>query len=183
MLKEFPKIPWLWSKRGLYALPLDPRDAPRGESLATHTKKDLIYKIGPFFCDKSPISHVAPYEHAIDFLVPDGTLVYAARGGTVIEVVEHNKQYGDGPAYAGYLNYITIDHGDGTFGQYAHLAKNSPTAHGIYVGKKVVRKQLLGEVGKNGWVEGGEYGDHLHFMVFRPQGNSFISIPVLFETE
>ncbi|MES2225227.1 MAG: M23 family metallopeptidase [Patescibacteria group bacterium] len=117
----------------------------------------------------------------MDFLVKDGTLVYAVKSGTVVEIVESNDVYGPGPDYAQYLNFVTIDHVN-CYSQYAHLKKGSPTSYGLYVGKKVVTGQVIGIVGKSGWVDYGENGDHLHFMVFRNVSDGFISLPVEFKT-
>ncbi len=161
--------------------PLSVSDASSGELLQQLVPEDRRYKIGPFYCDSSPHSHTGAYRHAIDFLVKDGTPVYSVRSGTVIEIEESNTLYGSDPEYAKYLNYVTIDHGI-CYGQYAHLRKGSLTEYGMYVGKKVVRGQVIGAVGKSGWVDFGDNGDHLHFMLFRKMGTSFESLPADFIT-
>lgn len=169
-----------WRKQPKYAPPLSPADAHLGEVLAQFVPPGRLYRLGLFYCDKSPDSHTDRYSHAVDLLVPDGTLVYASRAGTVVDLVEDNTIYGKGPSFAKYLNYVTIDHHDGFYSQYAHLAAASPASYGIHVGKQVVRGQALAKVGKCGWVDFGDNGDHLHFMVFRTDGDSFISVPVTF---
>lgn len=161
--------------------PLSKRDAVSGEELMKFVPEERRYRIGPFYCDSTPHSHKGRYEHAIDFLVKDGALVYAVQSGTVIDVVESNEKYGEDPECAKYLNYVTIDHG-GRYSQYAHLKKGSPTSYGIYKGKKVVRGQVIGVVGKSGWMDFGENSDHLHFMLFRDVGQSFESLPAHFES-
>ena len=170
-----------FSSSPTYSYPLDVQDAPRGEELIQYAPEEVLYRIGPFYCDKSPVSHTGKHIHAIDFLVPDGTLVKASRSGTVLDVVEHHEKYGPDRSFAEFLNYVTVDHGDGYFSQYAHLEKQSPSYYCIKVGKKFMRGQVISAFGKNGWVEYGEHGDHLHFMVFQEEGDSFMSVPVEFE--
>lgn len=171
---------WKFFRREVkFSYPLDPGDAKTGEEFLGKVPKDQLYKIGSFFCDKSPNSHFGPYAHAIDFVVKDGSLVYAARSGRVTDVVEHNEIYGEGPAFADKLNYVTIDHGD-CLSQYGHLKKDSPGTYGVHVGKHVMRGQVIGVVGKTGWVDYGEKGDHLHFMVFVNDREGFHSIPARF---
>ena len=160
--------------------PLAPSDAPSGKELSEQVPPERLYKIGHFYCDKSPHSHNGPYRHAIDLIVKDGTPVYAVKSGTVVDVVESNEKYGPNPSFKEYLNYITIDHGR-FYSQYAHLKKGSPSTYGIYKGKKVVLGQIIGTTGKSGWMDFGERGDHLHFMLFRDTNSGFESLPVQFE--
>lgn len=163
-----------------FSYPLSADDAHTGEPLIHWVPKERLYKLGPFYCDRSPDSHSGNFTHAIDFIVKDGSLVHAARSGVVIDVVENNTEYGETPEYAGFLNYVTIKHDD-CLSQYAHLGKNSPSSYGIYKGKHVMRGQVIGIVGKTGWVDSGENGDHLHFMVFKETPGGFESLPVTFQ--
>jgi murein DD-endopeptidase MepM/ murein hydrolase activator NlpD len=166
--------------------PLSFADAKSGEEFADLVPEKHRYRIGPFYCDTSPDSHPGDYQHAIDFLVKDGSLVYSARSGIVTDVIESHDQYGSGPKYSPFLNYVTINHG-GYYSQYAHLQKDSPSSYGIQIGKPVVRGQVIGTVGKSGWVDFGErdgeahFIDHLHFMLFRNTHDGFESIPVIFK--
>ncbi len=113
---------------GTYAYPLVVEAglaAAEGLRLAVGVPEGEIYRRGPFVCAKSPESHIGPFKHAIDFLVPDGTPVYAARGGVVIEVQESFGEWGDGPEFRDKLNYMTIRHLNGECSQYCHLARGS----------------------------------------------------------
>ena len=170
----------IFCKKTKFSYPLNSADARSGETLKKQIPKERLYKIGYFFCDASPDSHQDQYQHAIDFIVKDGSLVYAARSGRVVDLVETNDSYGPGPEFADKLNYVTIDHGD-CLSQYGHLQKGSPSAYGIQTGKQVMRGQVIGIVGKTGWVDFGECGDHLHFMVFVNDENSFHSVQVQFK--
>src|SRR5690606_32732400 len=60
--------------------------------------------------------------YAVDFAVPIGTPVLAARGGVVMQLESGFKRPSlDRDAYAGRANFIRILHDDGTMGLYAHL--------------------------------------------------------------
>lgn len=161
-------------------LPLLALAASSGKALTVNIPSDRLYKIGPFYCDKSPHSHKGKFEHAIDFIVKDGNLVRAAKAGTIVDIVESNTMYGATEDYAKFVNYVTIDHGS-FYSQYAHLERNSPSLFGLHTGKKVVRGQTIGIVGKSGWIDFGSEGDHLHFMLFRTSDRSFESLPAHFD--
>lgn len=113
-------------------------------------------------------SHQDPYKGAIDFLVSIGTSVLAAREGTVIAVVDEYDKHGPTKEFAEYLNYVQIVHDDGEVSDYCHLAKGSAQAAKIKVGDRVEEAQLLGKVGRSGWMD----ADHLHFLVSRPDPDS-----------
>jgi len=76
-----------------------------------------------------------------------GDSIYAAGGGTVIEV-------GNDPD--GYGNYVVIDHGNGVHTLYAHCSDIN-----VNKGDPVTQGQKIGEVGNSGRSS----GPHLHFEV------------------
>lgn len=99
------------------------------------------------------------YKAALDFEMPEGTAIYAARGGVIYSTKDDSNEGGPLPFYDGKANYIIIRHDDGSFGCYWHLKKN-----GIVIKKGVVRKgQLIGYSGRTGFV----LRPHLHFTVKR----------------
>lgn len=152
----------------LYPLKIDDKTAQKeGKRLAVGNPADETYRLGCYYCATSPHTHRGPYRHAIDFLVPDGTPVVAAAEGVVVEIQQHSDKYGDGPEFRGYLNHLTIQHENGEFSQYCHLAKNSPAQYGVFIGQQVMRGQAIATVGKTGWTD----RDHLHFIVFRSDRN------------
>jgi len=122
-----------------------------------------LYEFHGFMCDLSPESHMACFLHAIDFLVPDGTPVYASQDGVIHEVVENYKSWGIEERHQKYMNYLTINHGQGEFSQYCHLGQWSVTRQGLKIGHKVRQGQRIGTVRKTGWTD----RDHLHYLVFR----------------
>ena len=163
----------LWDdepSRGRYSYPLriSRSVASReGARLAVNNPPDETYRRGKFWCAASPASHKSAFKWAIDFLVPDGTPVFAAADGVVIEVVEDNDRWGDGPEYRDFMNRVTIQHGNGEYTQYCHFAKLSPSEAGVQRMNTVKRGQRIGTVGKTVWTD----RDHLHLLVFRVAQN------------
>jgi len=133
-----------------------------GLRLAIGNPPDETYRLGPFVCAKSPQSHIGPFKHAIDFLVPDGTPVLAACDGEVFEFEDSWDTYGNGPEYRHLVNYLTIRHENGEYTQYCHLTRGS-AAHYLFGFSQVKQGQQIATVGKTGWTD----RDHLHFVVFR----------------
>ncbi len=142
-----------------------------GKDLSKGIPKEQLRKVGPFLTAASPESHIGPFLHAIDFLVPDGVQVLATHQGRIIEVVQDSDEWGDGPEFRDKLNYLTIQHtsldGSVEFSQYCHLAKDSVRACGLKIGSTVNAGQVIAIVGKTGWTD----RDHLHFIVFRNDGS------------
>ncbi|HOZ30038.1 MAG TPA: M23 family metallopeptidase [Bacteroidales bacterium] len=110
-----------------------------------------LTRIGSFYGYRPhPILGVVHMHHGIDMVAPTGTPVYAAGDGTIEEIENNNTN-------SGYGNSILIDHGvNGLSTRYAHLSK-------IHVkkGQKVVRGQLIGEVGSTGL----STAPHLHYEI------------------
>lgn len=112
-------------------------------------------------------SHQGLAKYAVDFAMPVGSKVHAARGGIVVDVeVRHNKG-GASRRYGRYANFIVIEHDDGTTGEYYHLKQ-----HGVAVkiGDKVTVGQLIGYSGNTGFTS----LPHLHFAVYKalPNGDT-----------
>ncbi|MEO6065789.1 MAG: M23 family metallopeptidase [Lysobacterales bacterium] len=108
--------------------------------------------------------------HAMDFEVPDGTTVVAARAGQVIDVVMGFEGGGLRPEFDGKANLIRIEHADGTMALYVHLATRSAI---VRIGDRVVAGQPLAKSGHTGYAT----GPHLHFAVQINQDFSLVSIP------
>ena len=109
-------------------------------------------------------------KYAIDFDIPIGTNIYAAREGVVVYAIGHFKKSG-GKEYIKKANKIVILHNDGTFAAYSHLKYN-----GVIVKKRDVikRGQHIGYSGNTG----NSNGPHLHFAVRLPRD---ICVPIYFE--
>ena len=106
---------------------------------------------------------------ALDFNMPEGTPVCAARAGIVYSFKDDSNEGGLLPKYEKQANYIIIKHEDGSYGCYWHLQQN-----GVIVKKGMVAKgQLIGYSGSTGFV----FRPHLHFAVKRVLNykmNSFV---------
>lgn len=93
---------------------------------------------------EAPTAGASSYHQGIDLAAPEGTPVYAARGGVVTASTYSNS--------AG--NYVSINHMDGFASIYMHLKSDVVSA-----GQTVTAGQLIGYVGKTGVAT----GFHLHF--------------------
>lgn len=113
------------------------------------------YKVDQGYNGK--ISHFN--ENALDFSMPVGTKIMAARGGLVVKVIDINSKNCGSQDCAKYNNFITILHDDGTFAEYAHIKLNGAK---VKVGDKVTQGQLIALSGNVGW----STGPHLHFVVY-----------------
>ena len=94
--------------------------------------------------------------HAMDLPAPRGTPIVAVVDGTVERLGRDRR--------GGIVCYQRDDSGLLVF-YYAHMARH---AAGLKVGDRVVKGQRLGEVGATGRAT----GPHLHFAVFRVEGES-----------
>lgn len=115
----------------------------------------LIQRIDRY---SSPV-HIGKLRNAIDFLAPINTPVYASCDGMVIYTKDDSEIGGPNPSYWNYSNFITIQHKNGEFSRYDHLAKNSSK---VNFGQSVKSGQQIGNIGLTGYT----FLPHLHFQVF-----------------
>jgi murein DD-endopeptidase MepM/ murein hydrolase activator NlpD len=134
---------------------------------ATHDDKAVYFL--PFAAGESfPVSqgfhgkysHTGGDCYSIDFKMPLGTPVHAARSGVVVGVKDDSNQGGSDKKFEWDANYILIKHEDGTFGHYVHLQQNGAK---VKLGQRVEVGELIGLSGNTGH----STGPHLHFAVFR----------------
>ena len=113
-------------------------------------------------------------QNALDFEMPVGTEVLAAREGIVMEVKQDSNTGCTDKSCAKYGNYIKIIHTDGTIAEYYHLKINGSK---VNAGDTVQKGQTIALSGNTGW----STGPHLHFMCYlpRPKGRN-ISLKTLF---
>ncbi len=140
----------------------------------------LPYAAGQAFrvsqADGGTFSHSGPERHAIDWKMPEGTPVLAARGGVVVGTKDDSDAGGPDRSFENSANYVLIQHRDGTIGNYAHLQR-----HGVKVrvGQTVESGALIGLSGNTGFSS----GPHLHFSVFKTRdGRQRESIAIRFRT-
>ena len=113
----------------------------------------------------------AENRHAVDFAVPEGTPVLAARDGVVMQV---ESRFATGGLRAGddirQPNFVRILHGDGTMALYAHLARDGAQ---VRPGERVRRGQRIATSGNTGH----SAAPHLHFVVQANRGLRLQSLP------
>lgn len=122
---------------------------------------DLPFKQGKSFRViqgyKGSFSHQS--ENAIDFTMPEGTEILAARDGIVVRLVQTNTESCSRPECKQYNNYITILHNDGTFASYVHIKYNGAK---YKTGDAVKKGDVIAFSGNTGYTA----GPHLHFVCF-----------------
>ena len=131
------------------------------------------YPVSQAFPDS--ITHNDPSsQFAIDFVMPIGTGVYAAREGIVIETEADFFESGqDLDTDGSRANLVRVLHDDGTMALYAHLSLNSIR---VVPGQRVARGEYLADSGNTGYSS----GPHLHFAVQKNREGAIVSLPVEF---
>ncbi len=114
-------------------------------------------------------------ENALDFKMPMGTKIYAARGGVVVDIEESYSKSCTTPECADYNNFILIYHSDGTFAEYTHIKKNGAN---VNIGDQVKIGEFIGYSGDVGWAT----GPHLHFIVFFQRLSERVTLKTKFLT-
>ena len=94
-----------------------------------------------------PKQGASSWHHGVDLAGPQGTPIYASRGGTVTAAT-----YGSASGY-----YVSINHGDGYSSSYLHM-----THYVVKSGQQVSQGQLIGYMGSTGV----STGPHLHFSIY-----------------
>jgi len=112
-------------------------------------------------------------KYAVDIVMPEGTPIYAARSGIVLEADDDFYKGGTNKAYSAEANSIRILHDDGSMAVYAHLALEKAQ---VYPGLTVNTGQLIGYSGNTGFSS----GPHLHFAVQINKGMELVSVPFTF---
>lgn len=124
-----------------------------------------IYSL-PFKKNKKIRVCDAPYHlrmnapHCIDFYMPEGTPILAARAGTVFKVEDKFKKSYKSPKFASKCNLVMMEHKDKEKTVYVHLKYKSLR---VKVGDKVKRGQLIALSGQTGYAA----YPHLHFGLYK----------------
>lgn len=134
-------------------------DAEHNESVVYQ----LPYEHGQTFyvgqsCNTNGTHQGGSNQEAIDFVMPVGTPVHAARDGVVVNYYRLSNSGGVSSMHKDKGNFIEIKHKDGTVANYHHLR-----LMGVRVekGQSVKRGELIGLSGNTGFSS----GPHLHFAV------------------
>ncbi|MBP7049445.1 MAG: M23 family metallopeptidase [Phycisphaerae bacterium] len=104
-------------------------------------------------------SHRGLDQYAVDFAMPEGTTVCAARDGVVVDVKETSNTGGPEVKYKRDSNYVSIAHADGTIGEYHHLQFEGVL---VEIGDPIAAGQPIARSGNTGYSS----IPHLHFGVY-----------------
>lgn len=149
-----------------------PQDSSEGETVAVASSEYVLpFPIGNRYlvtqANNSPWSSWSHSEsafngvfrYAYDFDMPVGTILTAAKEGTVVYIVEN---YSDGDLTLGHENVLVVDHGDGTYSRYIHIKKNGAL---VSVGSAIQKGDTIAYSGNTGYTLN---QPHLHFDVVKP---------------
>ncbi len=114
------------------------------------------YRIAQSFGGK--FSHQKGLHYGVDFAMPEGTPVCAAREGEVVAVRSSSDVGGPSARFKDKGNFVYILHPDRSLGVYLHFRKGGVT---VAPGAQVKKGQIIGYSGNTGWSQ----GPHLHFSV------------------
>lgn len=117
-------------------------------------------------------THNGQGSFALDFRMPEGTEICAARDGIVIKVVDTITVRGCGETG----NHLIIKHSDGSRARYDHLKFKGLI---VKLGDQVKAGQTIAYSGFTGHT----YTPHLHFIVYKCDETGWYSIPTPFFTE
>lgn len=154
----------------------------RRESTTNDADYALPFRPGRYVVLQGPrgsYSHFAGSgsENAVDWDVPEGTVVCAAREGRVVGVRDDSTFSGPDPKFKPLGNYVIIKHADGTFADYHHLQSGGAK---VKIGDDVRVGQPIGLSGNTGY----STKPHLHFAVFQAiNGKKVLSLPFRLKTD
>lgn len=131
------------------------------------------FRISQAFHGSSTHNHPQS-EYAVDIPMPEGTKIFAARTGVVMDVANDFFSGGRGKKCEEKANFIRILHDDGTMALYAHL---KPETIQYPVGSRVEAGRFIAKSGNTGYSS----GPHLHFVIQKNFGMELRSIPFQFE--
>jgi murein DD-endopeptidase MepM/ murein hydrolase activator NlpD len=108
----------------------------------------------------SRFSHTGREQYAVDFKMPEGTPVHAARDGVVARIEEAHDIGCWEDGCGKYANFIVVLHDDHTTGEYYHLQQDGAL---VEPGQRIRAGELIGLSGNTGHTT----TPHLHFAVYR----------------
>ena len=151
-------------------VPGDPHAIPDEVTYSLPIDENSRWELGQEFNGEYS-HHDEQNRYAVDFIVPVGTPVLAARAGVVMETIANYDTGGqNAKIYAGRANFIRILHDDGSMALYAHLKENGIL---VSIGQRVGVGEPIGHSGNTGFSS----GPHLHFALQINTGMRLASIP------
>ncbi len=142
-----------------------------GYKLPTAAGVPWIVTQGPY----GTFSHWGNSLHAFDIAPRAGSCVVAMKEGIAYT---HDLGLGQDHRHHSFGNYVTIDHGNGEYSHYAHLATGTFV---VKNGEHVQQGQALATAGNSGYTLGEGGGYHVHVSVTRALPISSSSVPFLFD--
>jgi hypothetical protein len=142
-----------------------------GYKLPTAAGVPWIVTQGPY----GTFSHWGNSLHAFDIAPRKGSCVVAMKAGIAYT---HDLGLAQDHRHHSFGNYITIDHGNGEFSHYAHLATGTFV---VKNGERVEQGQALATAGNSGYTLGEGGGYHVHVSVTRALPIASSSVPFQFE--
>lgn len=170
------RLPWRYDYRYYRRL------GGRRSSTSNDADYAMPFKPGRYVVMQGPrgsYSHFAgsESENAVDWTVPEGTVVCAAREGRVVGVREDSTAGGPDRKLRPLANYVIIKHADGTFADYVHLKTGGAL---VKMGDEVTVGQPIGLSGQTGFAS----APHLHFSVFQAiDGKKKLTLPFRLKTD
>jgi hypothetical protein len=145
--------------------------ATGGYKLPTAAGVPWVVTQGPY----GTFSHWGNSLHAFDIAPRGGSCVVAMKAGIAYT---HDLGLQQDHRHHSFGNYVTIDHGNGEFSHYAHLASGTFV---VKNGERVEQGQALATAGNSGYTLGEGGGYHVHVSVTRARPIASSSVPFQFE--
>ncbi|TGL77309.1 M23 family metallopeptidase [Leptospira yasudae] len=151
-------------------------NAPKNKDIVYRLPFETASRVGQGYNGKS--THAGELPYAIDFSLPEGSLILAAREGLVIAAEDKFRSGGTTSYFKDKANYIRILHKDGSIAEYGHLRYKGVL---VPIGKIVQSGEKIGLSGNTGFSS----APHLHFHVLRPTMSfqGLETFPTNFETD
>jgi murein DD-endopeptidase MepM/ murein hydrolase activator NlpD len=142
------------------------------ETISVEAKYVLPFPVGrDYTCSQgfnNSYSHNGTFFYAVDFAMPIGTFITAARSGQVAYILQ---SYSDDDQTAGHENVVIVMHEDSTYARYVHLTTNGAL---VTTDQTVLPGDTIGSSGNSG----SSGAPHLHFDVTNTNtGRSDQTIP------
>ncbi|AWV89315.1 hypothetical protein DN745_08175 [Bradymonas sediminis] len=102
------------------------------------------------------LSHKEDLAHSLDFRCELGTPVVASKAGRVWATRDDSNRGCADMSCVEDANYVVLDHGDGTYSEYYHLAQFGAL---VELGENVCAGEVIGLCGSTGFAT----GEHLHY--------------------
>jgi murein DD-endopeptidase MepM/ murein hydrolase activator NlpD len=151
----------------------------KGNQLNARHEDNYVYMLPCGDKYKVGQGYFGPFSHqnirALDFIVPTGSKVVAAREGIVYGVKSDSNTGCAHASCADKGNYVRILHDDGSIASYFHLKHKGVN---VKEGEVIKKGQLIGYSGNTGYSN----SPHLHFEVYVEKGNKVQTVKTLFKT-